>query len=203
MIRVSLPESIVDTRVIAVLRGLGPDRVMAVADTLRTSGIRVVEVTMDSPEAERSIDLVAQTGAVVGAGTVISVAEAEAAMAAGASFVVAPHTDLSVVQWAVERGVPVVPGALTPTEVMTAWNAGATAVKVFPASVGGPAYLNAIGGPLEGVPLIPTGGITADNAAAFLVAGAVAVGLGGWLTGHASLDVVARRAAQTIEACSA
>ena len=176
---------------------------MAVADTLRTSGIRVVEVTMDSPEAERSIDLVAQTGAVVGAGTVISVAEAEAAVAAGASFVVAPHTDLSVVQWAVERGVPVVPGALTPTEVMTAWNAGATAVKVFPASVGGPAYLNAIGGPLEGVPLIPTGGITADNAAAFLVAGAVAVGLGGWLTGHASLDVVARRAAQTIEACSA
>jgi 2-dehydro-3-deoxyphosphogluconate aldolase/(4S)-4-hydroxy-2-oxoglutarate aldolase len=203
MIRVSLPESIVDTRVIAVLRGLGPDRVMAVADTLRTSGIRVVEVTMDSPEAERSIDLVAQTGAVVGAGTVISVAEAEAAVAAGASFVVAPHTDLSVVQWAVERGVPVVPGALTPTEVMTAWNAGATAVKVFPASVGGPAYLNAIGGPLEGVPLIPTGGITADNAAAFLAAGAVAVGLGGWLTGHAGLDVVARRAAQTIEACSA
>ena len=129
MIRASLPDLIVESRVIAVLRGLVPEQVEVVTGTLRESGINVIEVTMDSPDAERSIGLVAQTGAVVGAGTVMSVAEAEAAVAAGASFVVAPHTDLAVVQWAVERGVPIVPGAFTPTEVMTAWNAGAAAVN--------------------------------------------------------------------------
>ena len=203
MTRVSLPDSIVETRVIAVLRGLGPERVESVTGTLRESGISVIEITMDSPEAERSIDLVARTGSVVGAGTVMSVAGAEAAVAAGASFIVSPHTDPAIVRWAVERGVPVMPGALTPSEVMAAWNAGATAVKVFPASVGGPDYLKALGGPFAGLPLVPTGGITADNAAAFLGAGAVAVGLGGWLTGHSDLDTVAGRARRTIEACTA
>jgi 2-dehydro-3-deoxyphosphogluconate aldolase/(4S)-4-hydroxy-2-oxoglutarate aldolase len=203
VIRASLPDPIVESRVIAVLRGLFPEQVEAVTATLRESGISVIEVTMDSPEAERSIRQVADTDAVVGAGTVISVAEAEAAVTAGASFVVAPHTDLAVVQWATERGVPIVPGAFTPTEVMTAWNAGAAAVKVFPASVGGPDYLKALAGPLRGVPLIPTGGITAEIAPDFLAAGAVAVGLGGWLTSHSDLEVVARRAAATVKACSA
>jgi 2-dehydro-3-deoxyphosphogluconate aldolase/(4S)-4-hydroxy-2-oxoglutarate aldolase len=203
VIRASLPDPIVESRVIAVLRGLFPEQVEAVTATLRESGISVIEVTMDSPEAERSIRQVADTDAVVGAGTVISVAEAEAAVTAGASFVVAPHTDLAVVQWATERGVPIVPGAFTPTEVMTAWNAGAAAVKVFPASVGGPDYLKALAGPLGGVPLIPTGGITAEIAPGFLAAGAVAVGLGGWLTSHSDLEVVARRAAATVKACSA
>jgi 2-dehydro-3-deoxyphosphogluconate aldolase/(4S)-4-hydroxy-2-oxoglutarate aldolase len=203
MTRVSLPDSIVETRVIAVLRGLGPERVEAVTGTLRGSGISVIEITMDSPEAEQSIDLVARTDSVVGAGTVMSVAVAKAAVAAGASFIVSPHTDPAIVRWAVERRVPVMPGAFTPSEVMTAWNAGASAVKVFPASVGGPDYLKALGGPLAGLPLIPTGGITADNAAAFLGAGAVAVGLGGWLTGHSDLDIVAGRAKRTVEACIA
>jgi 2-dehydro-3-deoxyphosphogluconate aldolase/(4S)-4-hydroxy-2-oxoglutarate aldolase len=131
----------------------------------------------------------------------MSVAEAEAAVAAGATFLVAPHTDQVVARWAVERGIPMVPGAFTPTEVVTAWNAGVAAVKVFPASVGGPDLVKALRGPLAGLPLIPTGGITADNAAAFLDAGAVAVGVGGWLTDHADLGVIADRAAQMNRAC--
>lgn len=84
---------------------------------------------------------------------------------------------------------------------MTAWNAGVAAVKVFPASIGGPGLVKALRVPLGGLPLIPTGGITAENAAAFLTAGAVAVGLGGWLTDHSDLEVVAKRAASIIEAC--
>lgn len=201
MNRARLPEVVVETRVIAVLRGLNPDRVDTVAQILREAGMGAIEVTMDSPEAARSIERLAHSGPSVGAGTVMSVAEAETAVAAGATFLVAPHTDQTVVRWAVERGIPMIPGALTPTEVMAAWDAGVAAVKVFPASVGGPAFLKALRGPLGGIPLIPTGGITAENAGAFLDSGAVAVGLGGWLTDHPDLEVVAERAASAIQAC--
>ncbi|MFW2339063.1 MAG: bifunctional 4-hydroxy-2-oxoglutarate aldolase/2-dehydro-3-deoxy-phosphogluconate aldolase [Acidimicrobiia bacterium] len=202
MTRTELPAAIPGSRLIAVFRGLHPDRVVAVADVLDRAGIGVLEVTMDSPVAERSIERLASRS-VVGAGTVMNVAEAEAAVAAGAAFLVSPHTDLDVVEWAVDRGVPVLPGAFTPTEIMVAWNAGAAAVKVFPASVAGPGLLKAVGGPMAGIPLIPTGGVTAENAAAYLEAGAIAVGLGGWLTGHADLDVVAERAAATVESAAA
>lgn len=201
MNRARLPEVVVETRVIAVLRGLNPDRVDTVAQILREAGMGAIEVTMDSPEAARSIERLAHSGPSVGAGTVMSVAEAETAVAAGATFLVAPHTDQTVVRWAVERGIPMIPGAFTPTEVMAAWDAGVAAVKVFPASVGGPAFLKALLGPLGGVLLIPTGGITAENAGAFLDSGAVAVGLGGWLTDHPDLEVVAERAASAIQAC--
>lgn len=201
MNRARLPEVVVETRVIAVLRGLNPDRLDTVAQILREAGMGAIEVTMDSPEAARSIERLAHSGPSVGAGTVMSVAEAETAVAAGATFLVAPHTDQTVVRWAVERGIPMIPGALTPTEVMAAWDAGVAAVKVFPASVGGPAFLKALRGPLGGIPLIPTGGITAENAGAFLDSGAVAVGLGGWLTDHPDLEVVAERAASAIQAC--
>ena len=201
MNRARLPEVVVETRVIAVLRGLNPDRVDTVAQILREAGMGAIEVTMDSPEAARSIERLAHSGPSVGAGTVMSVAEAETAVAAGATFLVAPHTDQTVVRWAVERGIPMIPGAFTPTEVMAAWDAGVAAVKVLPASVGGPAFLKALRGPLGGIPLIPTGGITAENAGAFLDSGAVAVGLGGWLTDHPDLEVVAERAASAIQAC--
>jgi 2-dehydro-3-deoxyphosphogluconate aldolase/(4S)-4-hydroxy-2-oxoglutarate aldolase len=201
MNRARLPHAVIDTRVIAVLRGLDPDRVAAVTGVLQGSGISVIEITMDSPEAARSIERLAHAGSVVGAGTVMSVAEAEAAVAAGATFLVAPHIDQTVARWAVERGIPMIPGAFTPTEVMAAWNAGVAAVKVFPASVGGPGLVKALRGPFGALPLIPTGGITADNAAAFLSAGAMAVGLGGWLTDHPDLEVIAERAASTIQAC--
>lgn len=193
MSRAQVPTAVTVTRVVAVLRGLDPDRVLAVAEVLCRSGITAIEITMDSPDATSSIEGSIRGDTVVGAGTVMSVADAEEAVAAGADFLVSPHTDLEVVRWAVERGIPMIPGAFTPTEVAVAWNAGAAAVKVFPASVGGPGLLKAIRGPFGDLPLVPTGGITASNAGAFLAAGAVAVGVGGWLTDHDDLAVVGER----------
>lgn len=201
MNRAVLPSAIANQRVIPVLRGLAPGRVGDVTGVLREAGMDVVEITMDSPNAVASIEATAADGIVVGAGTVMSVADADAAVAAGAAFVVSPHTDFEVVSWAVERRIPMVPGAFTPTELAAAWGAGVAAVKVFPASIAGPEFLSALRGPFGHLPLIPTGGITADNAASYLAAGAVAVGVGGWLTSQRDLSVIAERAAATIEAC--
>lgn len=201
MNRALLPSAIADQRVIPVLRGLEPERVGDVTGVLREAGMGVVEITMDSPNAAASIEATAGDGIVVGAGTVMSVAEADAAIAGGAAFVVSPHTDFEIVSWAVERRIPMMPGAFTPTEVAAAWGAGVAAVKVFPASIAGPGLLSALQGPFDDLPLIPTGGITADNAASYLAAGAVAVGIGGWLTSQRDLSVIAERAAATIEAC--
>jgi 2-dehydro-3-deoxyphosphogluconate aldolase/(4S)-4-hydroxy-2-oxoglutarate aldolase len=119
----------------------------------------------------------------VGAGTVLDVEGASAAVDAGATFLVMPVTDVEVIRWAAEREVPVFPGALSPTEVLAAWRAGASAIKLFPASVGGPALLRELRGPFPDIPLMPTGGVTADNARALIDAGAVAVGVGSWLAG--------------------
>jgi len=199
--RVSLPSAVVEARLIAVLRGLDPGRVGEVTRVLRSAGIGVFEITMDSPGAMTSIRESVAEGVVTGAGTVMSVADAGAAVDAGARFLVSPHTDLGVIRWALGNGIPMVPGAFTATEVSTAWNAGAGAIKIFPASVGGPGLLKALRGPFGDLPLIPTGGITADNAASFLAAGALAVGVGGWLTNHDDLGVVAERAAAIVDAC--
>lgn len=202
MSRGPLPASILSTRVIPVLRGLDTDRVLDVAAVLRRSGIGIAEITMESPNAAASIAAATSEGMVAGAGTVMSLAEAEAAVDAGAAFLVSPHTDLEIVRWAVDRAVPMIPGAFTPSEVAAAWNAGAAAIKIFPASIVGPGMLKAIRGPFGDLPLIPTGGITADNARSYLDAGAVAVGVGGWLTDHEDLDVIAERSLSTIEACA-
>lgn len=201
MNRAQLPIEIIEGRVIAVLRGLETSGVEMVVDVLLDAGVGVVEITMESPNAVASMRSAINAGAVVGAGTVMSIADAEAAVDAGAIFLVAPHTDLEVVEWAVDRSVPIVPGCFTPTEVATAWSAGASAIKIFPASVGGPDLLSAVRGPFGNLPLIPTGGVTAANAAAFLAAGAVAVGVGGWLTNHDDPDVIGVRASAIVEIC--
>ena len=193
MRRAVLPSEIIETRVIAVLRGFDPEQVERLSGLLVAGGVVVTEVTMDSPEATDSIGRLSERGLAVGAGTVITLDEAKAAVAAGARFLVSPHTDDQVVEWACQNAVPVIPGALTPTEIVHAWRLGATAVKVFPASVHGPGYLRAVGGPLGHIPLIPTGGITAENAREFILAGAAAVGVGGWLTGHTDARVTADR----------
>jgi 2-dehydro-3-deoxyphosphogluconate aldolase/(4S)-4-hydroxy-2-oxoglutarate aldolase len=197
--RLVLPEVIEQQRVIAVMRRLGLARVQQVAPVLLEAGIGIFEVTLDDAEALEGIRWLVEQGYVAAAGTVLSIEQAEGAIAAGASFIVSPVYDAGLVEWSLARSIAIVPGALTPGEIAAAWAGGATAVKLFPASLGGPRFLAAVRGPLAHIPLIPTGGITDHNAAAFLEAGAVAVGVGGWLTAGDDLAEIRRRAMSLVE----
>ena len=130
----------------------------------------------------------------------MTIEAAERAVNAGATFVVSPHTDAALVEWATERGIPCFPGAFTPTEILAAWRAGAAAVKLFPASVAGPAFVREFRGPFPHIPLLPTGGVTAESAPDFIRAGAVAVGLGSWLIGDGDPNGITGRAAAVVHA---
>lgn len=191
--RPALLPAIAAGRVVPVARGLALDRLHRLAAALRAAGVGVLEVTMDSPQAAEAIAELAASGLAVGAGTVLSVGQAADALAAGAQFLVSPHTDPDLVRWSAARDAPFVPGAFTPTEVLSGWAAGAAAVKLFPAAAAGPALVRELRGPLPHVPLIPSGGISDRNAGDFLAAGAVAVAIGGWLTG-AGPDLLPERA---------
>jgi 2-dehydro-3-deoxyphosphogluconate aldolase / (4S)-4-hydroxy-2-oxoglutarate aldolase len=176
-------------RLVVVLRRVEPESALiALVDELADAGARVFEVTFDAPTAESDVRaLRGRLGArsdgpfLVGAGTILRRGQLEAARRAEADFAVAPVLDTGLVDTAVSEGIPFVPGAFTPTEVDTAWAAGATFVKLFPASTLGPSFVRELRGPLPEVQLIPTGGVNADNAGAFIEAGAVAVGVGGAL----------------------
>jgi 2-dehydro-3-deoxyphosphogluconate aldolase/(4S)-4-hydroxy-2-oxoglutarate aldolase len=199
--RSPLPGEIAGPRVVAIGRGLPTDRVARIAEGLVAGGMRAFEITLNSPDALSAIATLAERWGgrlLVGAGTVLDVDGAERAADAGARFIVSPHTDPVLVDWAVGRGLPVFPGALSPTEVLAGWNAGATAVKLFPASVAGPTFVREFRGPFRDIPLIATGGVTIESAPAFLAAGAVAVGMGSWLTGDGEPDGIADRAARLI-----
>lgn len=180
MTRPAVPGTIARSRIVIVARKLAS----ATLDELAgLPGGPVVEVTMDGEGAAREIERLRRSGVTVGAGTVLARADAEAAVAAGAEFLVAPHLDEQVVEWAAARGVPFIPGAMTPTEAVRGWAAGAAAIKIFPASVVGPRFVREMRGPLGQIPLIVTGGISAENAGEFVTAGALAVAVGSWLTG--------------------
>ncbi len=200
-----LAGSLSEVPVIAILRAPDSTGFAAATKTLQDNGIRCAEFTLTSAGA---LDALRDTDAddmCLGAGTILTVADARAAVGAGARFLVCPHTDPAIIAAGRELGVPVLPGALTATEVLTAHRAGATMVKLFP-SVLGPAYLKAIGDPLPDVPLVPTGGVTLENAADFLRAGAAAVGVGGALIGDAPAtgdwDGLARRAQALVDSLS-
>lgn len=169
-------------RLIAVLRRVEPrERLTALVEELLEDGVRVIEVTLDGTEAADDLAaVVALAGdrAVVGAGTVRTDAQVRAAVRAGAAFGVAPVLDPAIVALALGSGLPFVPGTATPTEADAAWRAGATFVKVFPASSLGATFVRELRGPLPDVETIATGGVDASNAIAFLEAGAVAVGIG-------------------------
>ena len=174
-------------RLVVVLRRIAPrERLVELVLELAEAGARVLEVTFDAPDA--GADLAACRAALarlpagpfaLGAGTVRTGASLDAACDAGADFAVSPVLDPAIVEAAVRRGVPVVPGALSPTEIAAAWQAGATFVKLFPASSVGPGHVRELRGPMPEIELIPTGGIDATTAGGFLAAGAVAVGIGG------------------------
>jgi 2-dehydro-3-deoxyphosphogluconate aldolase / (4S)-4-hydroxy-2-oxoglutarate aldolase len=190
--------------VIAIGRRLEVSSILQVAEALVAGGVRAFEVTLNSPDAVAAISALARRYSdgtlLVGAGTVLDVADATTAVEAGARFLVSPHTDVELVRWAVARKIPIFPGAFTPSEILAAWRAGASAVKLFPASAVGPSFVREMRGPLAGVPLIPTGGVTAENAPAFIAAGALAVGVGSWLTAGGTVDLIRQRSAQIVSA---
>jgi 2-dehydro-3-deoxyphosphogluconate aldolase / (4S)-4-hydroxy-2-oxoglutarate aldolase len=174
------------SRLIVVLRRVSPPAaLLATVSELADAGARVFEITFDAPSAGPDLAavrdrLAARTDGpyLVGAGTIRLAGQLEAARLAGADFAVAPALDPGLVAASVAAGLPFVPGAFTPTEIAAAWAAGATFVKLFPASGVGPAFVRELHGPMPEVPLIPTGGIDGSNAAAYLAAGAAAVGIG-------------------------
>ena len=203
-------DRITDGGVIAILRGVQPDDAVAVADAVVDAGVTALEVTADTPNATSSIETIADRvdDALVGAGTVLDAETARAAQLAGAEFLVTPTVNRDVIRTANRYGTPVVVGAYTPTEAIEAYEAGADAVKVFPAKTGGPDHVAAIGGPLPQVPLVPTGGVGADNAGEYVRAGAVAVGVGssivdGEAIADGDFDAIRSNARAVVEAVAA
>src|SRR2546426_7752048 len=175
---------VLDCGVVAVVRSADSGQLAEVASALADGGVTVVEITMTVPNALEVIRQVRQSmgdRVLLGAGTVLDAETARAVMLAGAEFIVAPTLNLDVIRLCRRYDKLVMPGAFTPTEILTAWEAGADIVKVFPADVVGPAVFKALRGPLPQVRLMPTGGVDLATAAEFLKAGAVCLGVGGQL----------------------
>jgi 2-dehydro-3-deoxyphosphogluconate aldolase/(4S)-4-hydroxy-2-oxoglutarate aldolase len=179
--RQAIFDRIVDDAVIGIVRAPAAERARCLVAALADAGLGVVEVAMTTPGA---LDVVAEaaTTGLIGAGTVRTVAHARDAIAAGARFLVSPNLDTDVVRYAVERDIACVPGCATPTEMVTAIDAGAVAVKMFPAHLWTPAALAGMLQALPDLPCVPTGGVTAATAPDWIAAGAVAVGVGACLT---------------------
>ena len=179
------------TGTIAIMRAKSSEQLIAAADAIKAGGVRVIEVTMTTPGA---LDIIAQATkkysdeVLFGAGSVLDAETARTAILAGAGFIVAPTLNLAVIALCNRYSVPVVPGCYTPTEMLTAWEAGADMVKLFPASVGGPALVKAILAPLPQLQIVPVGGVNLDTAADFIRSGAAALGIGSSLVNQKLLD---------------
>jgi 2-dehydro-3-deoxyphosphogluconate aldolase/(4S)-4-hydroxy-2-oxoglutarate aldolase len=175
---------ILDGGIVAVVRADSGESLVRVVQVLAEGGVTAAEITFTVPDA---IDVIRQVcrevgdAVVLGAGTVLDAETARVALLAGAEYIVAPTLNLEVIRLCRRYDKAVMPGALTPTEVLTAWEAGADIVKIFPADVGGPAYLKALRAPLPQVRMMPTGGVDLNTAESFLKAGACCLGIGGSL----------------------
>lgn len=169
---------------IAVIRSSQKAKAYQMAKAVAAGGMQLIEITWDS---DKSANLIEQLrfelpACTIGTGTLLTLEQLKEAIAAGAQFVFTPHVNPAMIQAAANMSVPIVPGALSPTEIVTAWTTGASCVKVFPVqAMGGASYIKSLQGPLGHIPLIPTGGVTVENAKEFLLSGAIAVGLSGQL----------------------
>lgn len=202
-----MPRQLLDTGVVAIARATSTTHIERAAATLIDAGITCIEVTLTMPGALEMVGVLVKafgSSASIGAGTVLTADEARACIDVGATFLVSPSTAPDVVQAAAADGVPCLPGALTPSEIVAAWESGAAAVKLFPASLGGARYVRNVRAPLPHIPLIPTGGVGIDDASLYIAAGALAVGVGGPLFGDAlaggPLAELADRAARFLRA---
>ena len=174
-------QRVLDHKIVAVIRAENGDLLVDVAESLLAGGVEVMEVTFTVPRATRVLEKVADrigSRILLGAGTVLDTETCRAAILAGAEFIVSPAVNVEVIELCKRYSKPVMPGAFTPTEVITAWQAGADIVKIFPSEITGPKYLKALHGPLPQVRLMPTGGVNLDTVAAFLRCGACALGIG-------------------------
>jgi len=183
-----------ETGVIAIMRTQSSEQLLRAADAIREGGVRAIEVTMNTPGALAVIEQAvaryrhADQEVLFGAGTVLDAESARAAILAGAQFIVAPSFSPALVEICRRYSVPVMPGAYTPTEIVTAWECGADMIKIFPAGVGGPALIKALKAPLPQIELVPVGGVKLENTADFVRAGAAAVGVGSALINQELLD---------------
>lgn len=177
-------------KIVAIVRGLEGRHMLALAGALYEGGITMIEVTFDQKDPEKwqdtcsAIKLISEAYAgrmLVGAGTVMTEEQVRLAHAAGAKYIISPDTNPDVIRLTKELGLVSLPGAMTPTECVTAYNAGADAVKVFPAGQLGPAYIKAIRAPLSHIPMLAVGGVNEKNAADFINAGCIGLGVGGML----------------------
>jgi len=183
---------LVDSGVVAVLRGVPADQLIGIADALRAGGVTAVEITADTPDVA---DLIGEVTAsfdddevVVGTGTVLDSETARTTLLAGAEFVVSPSLHVDVIETCNRYGAVTAPGVMTPTEAIRGYEAGADFVKVFPAKTVGPDHLAAMKGPLDQIPMMPTGGVSPDNAGEYVEAGAFAVGAGGALVDYEAAE---------------
>jgi 2-dehydro-3-deoxyphosphogluconate aldolase/(4S)-4-hydroxy-2-oxoglutarate aldolase len=184
--------AIIDVGVVAIVRLDSSAQLLKTAQAIQAGGIRAIEFTMTTPGALDTLEEAARhldKNTFLGAGTVLDAETARAVILAGAKFIVAPNLNLDVIATARRYSVAVIPGALTPTEILAAWEAGADLVKVFPASIGGPELIKALRGPLPHIKMIPTGGVDINTAAAFIKAGSSAVAVGGNLVNK---DIIQR-----------
>ncbi|NIM95327.1 MAG: bifunctional 4-hydroxy-2-oxoglutarate aldolase/2-dehydro-3-deoxy-phosphogluconate aldolase [Anaerolineales bacterium] len=196
-----------ESGIIAIMRAKSSDQLMAAADAIKSGGVRVIEVTMTTPGALGVIEEATTKygeDVLFGAGTVLDPETARAAILAGAGYIVSPTLNLDLVALCNRYSIPVVPGCYTPTEMLTAWEAGADAVKLFPADIGGPAQVKAILAPLPQLRIVPVGGVNLDTAADFIRMGAYALGVGSSLINQkllekGDLDALTKRASAFIE----
>jgi 2-dehydro-3-deoxyphosphogluconate aldolase / (4S)-4-hydroxy-2-oxoglutarate aldolase len=205
-------EKISAVGLIPIVRAPSPADASLAAEAIIRGGIGIAEITMTVPSALRVMEQVVQKyghDVLLGAGTVLDAETCRAAILAGAEFIVTPSLDVRVIEMARRYAKPCFPGALTPTEIVTAWQAGAEMVKIFPCGpVGGPKYIKALKGPLPQIEMVPTGGVTLETAAEFIKAGAAAIAVGGELVDLKALragnyEVVTERSKQFLEAVRA
>lgn len=184
-------DTIMEAGVVAIMRAKSADQLLEAAEAVLAGGVKAIEVTMTTPGA---LDVIRQavnkfgSNVLFGVGSVLDPETARSAMLAGAQFVVCPTLNIKTIEICKRYSVPVMPGAYTPTELLTAWEAGASVVKVFPASAGGPAYIKAVKAPLPQIRLAAVGGVDLTNTADFIRAGVDIVGVGGELVSQKLLD---------------
>jgi len=190
-------DKILESKIIAIVRGISSDKIISLVQAMLDGGICCVEVTFDQSSEEKAKDTLVSISKIkehfgekvmVGAGTVLTVEQVHKAVEAGAEYIISPNTDLEVIRETKKLDKVSIPGALTPSEAVAAYNAGADIIKLFPAGVFGASYIKAVKAPLKHIPITAVGGVSPDNIAGFIKAGAVGAGVGGNLVSAKLVD---------------